>query len=181
MQVGHPSQAVLGPLPLPRLLAGENCMQVRQIDDIMAQLSRERRKPSSAPVEGIPPILSQFIEGRNNDLATLQGYLDECRLKAVFSSVAVSGFPGAGKTSLVLQLAHLCAQKTPRDFFPVLWICASGPDKIDQDVGCIATELGILPESTHPAERGLRAKKELLSWLASPGSLYLLPPDADSW
>jgi hypothetical protein len=150
---------------LPDLIDQEG----RQLKDMMAQMNLERNKSSSTSTDCIPQILNQFFEGRARDLSALQKYLEECRNSEVFASIAISGFPGAGKTSLALQLAYACKNHVPRQYFPVLWITAAGPDKIDQDVIRITTELGILPEGTHPAELGPRAKKELRQWLASSG------------
>ncbi|KAH8742863.1 P-loop containing nucleoside triphosphate hydrolase protein [Diaporthe sp. PMI_573] len=148
---------------LPDLIDQEG----RQLKEMMAQMNLERNKSSSTPTDCIPQILNQFFEGRARDLSALQKYLEECRNSEVFTSIAISGFPGAGKTSLALHLAYACKNHVPRQYFPVLWITAAGPDKIDQDVIRITTELGILPEGTHPAELRPRAKKELRQWLAS--------------
>ncbi|KAK3365467.1 hypothetical protein B0T24DRAFT_669728 [Lasiosphaeria ovina] len=155
---------------LPGLLEGKD----KQIKDLISQMTLERRRTSGAPVDCIPPILNQFFEGRTSDLSDLHKHLGRCGSDKVFASIALSGFPGAGKTQLALHLAESCLRKNGGGFSPVLWICAAGPDKIEQDVCHIASQLGILPEGTSPAERGLRAKQELMAWLTETDHAWMI-------
>jgi hypothetical protein len=107
-------------------------------------------------VDCIPPILSQFFEGRSNDLAILGQFLFKCAAEHVFASISLHGFPGAGKSLLAHQLANLHTSKQGGSLSPVLWVSAATPGKVEMDICKIASQLGILSEMTSPAERHSR-------------------------
>ena len=93
---------------------------IRGIQDLTRELARaiDRRFPGLLPAFSgqLPPSQGSAFIGRDEDLAALRSIvLDESKRGAV-RRVTVTGPPGAGKTSLAIELAHSLSSEFPHQF-----------------------------------------------------------------
>lgn len=116
----------------------------------------------------LPAILNRVFQGRSEMLDHLHNHLDISREQNNFVSIALYGYPGAGKTQLALQLGHSLTRLDR--FHSVLWICAADQDKLDEDIFGIATQLNVLPDIINPGERGPLARTKLMEWINNLGT-----------
>lgn len=119
----------------------------------------------------LPAVLNQVFRGRDNLMERLLRHLEGEHNRGKFTTIALHGYPGAGKTQLALQLADLIARE--ERFQAALWLCAADADNLDSDIYRIASKLGLLQENIAPSKKKDIAKDGVMEWIKAFGELHM--------
>ncbi|MER6530158.1 AAA family ATPase [Streptomyces sp. NPDC001508] len=143
----------LPPAEVTRLLRGSRAER--------HTVPRPERPPQPLPAE-LPAAPRNRLVGRERIVASLRAHLSSPQARDRARPAVVVGPPGAGKTSLVLQVAHGVRDRFPDgQVFVDLHPASAAPFTPDLLVRRILRSLGEAPAVRNPEEAGARLRDAL--------------------
>src|SRR5262249_29185661 len=120
----------------------------------------------------VPLLRNPFFTGREDLLTRLRTSLTQTHTTALSQPQAISGLGGIGKTQIAVEYAY----RHRNDYQAVLWVKASTPQELAEDVAALARILDLPEQNASKQQESIDAVNR---WLATHTGWLLIFDNAD--